>query len=252
MRKAGLKTTNCRSIVPLRKTPTNCSLQVMCYPPEEGWDMSTWDATTSAMAEAADGRPVAFVNTLAEALPGIVRDRMNVSGMAALLGLEDDLRAVSHAARYGERRASLNPEAMLLADSTAGDIDIETYTLDEARTKQRLAAAGLGIPHQWVISVADPLPEIPCRAALKAIVPGLLHKAEVGAVALNLASEELPGAVQQMSPRLDAHQLKADCFLIDEMINVPVDELLVGIRRVSGVGAVLTLAIGGGCRGTTG
>ena len=43
--------------------------QVMCYPPEGGWDMTTWDATTGALAQAKGDRPAAFVNTLAESLP---------------------------------------------------------------------------------------------------------------------------------------------------------------------------------------
>ena len=67
------------------------AVQVMCYPPERGWERSGWDAGTQAFnqAAAARGLPRAFVNTLPEALPADVRARMIAGGMAPLKGLEE-------------------------------------------------------------------------------------------------------------------------------------------------------------------
>lgn len=218
--------------------------QVMCFPPKGGWDMSTWDATTSALAEAKGNRPAAFVNTLAEALPRAARDRMIASGMAPLQGIEDGLRAVAHAARYGAMRDLLEPKTMLL-----GAEDCPAYqpgrTLSEAEAKTRLAEAGLDVPRQWVVLGPDNLVEVPCTCAVKAIVPGLLHKTEAGAVALNIAPEDLPAAISAMAGRLAEQGLEAEGFLIEEMIAAPIGELLVGIRHVPGIGLTLTLAIGG-------
>ncbi|KIC12170.1 hypothetical protein RA19_02680 [Leisingera sp. ANG-M1] len=238
--------------------------QVMCYPPESGWDMSTWDATTGALAEAKGNRPAAFVNTLAEALPREARDRMIASGMAPLQGIEDGLRAVAHAARYGKSRVDLNPEVMILnAESSArpggGEAqrpprggragrclaDLPGGTLSEAEAKLWLAEAGLDVPRQWLVHGPGGLPEIPCTCAVKAIVPGLLHKTEAGAVALNIAPEDLSAAISAMAERLAEQNLEAEGFLIEEMIQDPVGELLVGIRHVPGIGLTLTLAIGG-------
>lgn len=220
-------------------------VQMMCYPPEGGWDMSMWDATTSAMAEAAGDRPVAFVNTLAEALPRVARERMIAAGMAPLQGLEDGLRAVAHAARYGAAQNHLSSEAM----SLEAELDQETtgvlHILDEVRAKERLGTVGLDVPRQWVVSGIDDLPEILCTCALKAIVPGLLHKTEVGAVTLNIDPSGLPYALREMKTRLRARDLQPDGYLIEEMIAAPVAELLVGLRRVPGIGTALTLAVGG-------
>ena len=120
--------------------------QVMCYPPEGGWDMSTWDATTGALAQAKAGRPAAFINTLAEALPRAARERMIADGLAPLQGIEDGLRAVAHAARYGEIRANLNPDAMIVSEEVCARPTGDGVTLSEAEAKSRLANAGLGVP----------------------------------------------------------------------------------------------------------
>ncbi|MFY0312073.1 acetate--CoA ligase family protein [Leisingera sp. D0M16] len=237
-------------------------VQVMCYPPEGGWDMSTWDATTSALAEAKGNRPAAFVNTLSEALPREARDRMIANDMAPLQGIEDGLRAAAHAAHYGAMRSGLNPESMILSDEGCirprvgalprpGRADGSSPafppggTLSEADAKKSLAKSGLDVPCQWVVHGPDSLPEISCTCALKAIVPGLLHKTEAGAVALNIAPENLPAEISVMAARLAEQGLEPEGFLIEEMIQNPVGELLVGIRRVPDIGLTLTLAIGG-------
>ncbi|KIC18902.1 hypothetical protein RA20_13000 [Leisingera sp. ANG-Vp] len=219
--------------------------QVMCYPPEGGWDMSTWDATTGALAEAKGNRPAAFVNTLAEALPRAVRERMIASGMAPLQGIEDGLRAVAHAARYGAMREALDPGAMLLSAAGHCPAVPPGGTLSEAEAKSWLAESGLDVPRRWVADGPGNLPEIPCICAVKAIVPGLLHKTEAGAVALNIAPEDLSAAISTMAERLAEQNLEAEGFLIEEMIQDPVGELLVGIRHVPDIGLTLTLAIGG-------
>jgi len=216
--------------------------QVMCYPPEGGWDMSTWDATTGALARARGDRPAAFVNTLAEALPRAARERMIADGMAPLQGIEDGLRAVAHAARYGAMRDALDPEAMLLSGAGSSPVG---RTLSEAEAKSWLAENGLDVPKQWVVQGPDDLPEITSTCALKAIVPGLLHKTEAGAVALNIAPNDLFNEIASMAARLAEQGLEPEGFLIEEMIREPVGELLVGIRLVPDIGPVLTLAIGG-------
>lgn len=219
------------------------AVQVMCYPPEGGWERSSWDATTSAFAEAAAGRPAAFVNTLAEALPRAARERMISEGVAPLQGMEDGLRAVAHASRYGTRRSELNPEDLLLVSPP--DQATEFAQVNEADAKIELAAAGLRVPLQWRVQPGDDLQEITCQCVLKAIVPELQHKTEAGAVMLDLAPSELAGCISEMQNRLAMQSLLADEFLVEEMITGVVGELLVGLRRVPGIGVVLTLAMGG-------
>ena len=220
-------------------------VQVMCYPPEGGWEMSSWDDTTDALAQAKGDRPAAFVNSLAEALPHAVRDRMIANGMAPLQGLEDGLRAVAHAARYGATRNKFNPDRMILSKEYQAQSGGDVKTLSEVEAKSRLSEAGLDVPRQSVARGAQDLPDISHVCALKAIVPGQFHKSDIGAVALNVLPQDLSNEISVMAERLAEHKLEAEGFLIEEMIQNPVAELLVGIRRVKGIGFALTLAIGG-------
>lgn len=117
--------------------------------------------------------------------------------------------------------------------------------MSEAEAKSWLSEAGLAVPGQWGGQGPEGVPDIPCTCALKAIVPGLLHKTEAGAVALNIAPEDLPAAVRSMAGRLAEQGLEAEGCLIEEMIQGPVAELLAGMRREPDIGRTLTLAIGG-------
>ncbi len=219
------------------------AVQVMCYPPEGGWERSSWDATSSAFAEAAASRPAAFVNTLAEALPRDAREKMIAEGVAPLQDMEDGLRAVAHVCRYGARRKDLNPGDMLLG--TPPEIAKDILQVNEAEAKSELTTAGLSVPRQWRVLPGDEPPDIECRCVLKAVVPGLLHKTEAGAVVLGLEPNELADEIRCMQSRLALQSLLADEFLIEEMITAAVGELLVGLRRTPEIGLVLTLAIGG-------
>ncbi|MEP5088458.1 MAG: acetate--CoA ligase family protein, partial [Paracoccaceae bacterium] len=65
---------------------------------------------------------------------------------------------------------------------------------------------------------------------------GVAHKSDVGAVRIGLTAAEVEAAATDMP---------TDTFLIEEMINGGVAELLVGINRDPAHGFVLTLAAGG-------
>lgn len=96
-----------------------------------------------------------------------------------------------------------------------------------------------------IVTGADDLSAIRNPCAVKAIVPGLRHKSEAGAVALGVEPGGLSGAIIAMQAQLNTQGLKADGFLIEELIADAVGELLVGIRRSTGIGLSLTLAVGG-------
>lgn len=229
------------------------AVEVMCYPPEGGWDPSGWDITTKAFARAARerGLPAAFVNTVPEMLSKGVRERMIAEGLVPLMGIDDGLRAVANAVRFSEL-------ADTLAGQTDGEIVLPQYSgiagagvaLDEADAKAELEACGIVVPRSWVVTVerTDQLAGISFPVAVKALSAGLAHKSELGAVALNL---ETPEAVWQSIDAM-AHKLKISApdiclrgFLVEEMVKDAVGEVLIGIRRVDPIGLALTIGSGG-------
>ncbi len=233
----------------------DAAVQVMCFPPEGGWDPGIWEVTTRAFAQAARERelPCAFVNTLPEALPRPARERMAADGMAPLMGLEDGMRAIANAVVRHERaaRARARPDReVLVGPAPASPAAGAEVALDESEAKALLRGAGVRVPASAVLDGdgAGMPGGLRFPVALKALAAGLAHKTEAGAVALGLAD---PGAVRAAMARIRSAVgratpgLRVRRFLVEEMVDDGVVELLVGIRRVDGIGHALTVGAGG-------
>ena len=223
------------------------AIQVMCYPPAGGWDIAIWDATTLAFSNASAGRPAAFINTLPESLPRQARERLAAAGVAPLQGLEDGMRAVGHATRYGASRALLRERHANLPLPEPTFANAVSAMLDESQAKAWLAECGLPVPASIVWSRdAAQGQHIVYPVAVKALAPGLLHKTEIGAVALGIGSPDgVAAEIAAMQQRLARQGIDAPRFLVEQMVSGAVAELLAGLRREPGIGLVLTLAIGG-------
>ena len=134
---------------------------------------------------------------------------------------------------------------MLLPDPPTSD---ETGAgLDEAESKALLTGFGVPIPdgRRWYAG-AEPPDDLRYPVVLKVCDASILHKSKLGGVSLNLASPDLlVFAREQMIANLAECDYKAQEFLIEETIHGVVAELLVGIRRIPGIGYSLTLAVGG-------
>jgi acetyltransferase len=80
---------------------------------------------------------------------------------------------------------------------------------------------------------------------LKAFGEKLVHKSEVGAVAVGLADETaLEGAAKAMTARLDAAGVRPDGFLVQRNVTGG-RETIVGVTRDPAVGALVMVGLGG-------
>jgi acyl-CoA synthetase (NDP forming) len=79
---------------------------------------------------------------------------------------------------------------------------------------------------------------------LKAWGPGLVHKSEVGAVALDLTAAGVAGAIEDMRHELSCHDVKPAGFLVEEQQRGGV-ELIVGVTRHPLAGPLVLLGHGG-------
>ncbi len=144
-------------------------------------------------------------------------------------------RAVRCAAGHARRARALS----------AGDVPMRSAPAprrgsSEADLKGLLAAAGLGVPRgriaasgpDAVVAVA----EVGGRAAMKAIVPGLLHKTEAGGVVLGVTADEAPAEFARLAAL-------GGMVLVEELC--PLDlEVIVGIAP-SPLGPTMTVGCGG-------
>jgi acyl-CoA synthetase (NDP forming) len=214
------------------------TLLVVDYPRPDRCDVAGWDCATRAAlaAKAQTGANVALVATLPELLPEPVAARLMEGGVVPMHGLSEAVTAAEAAAALGAgMRAGGDGALPLLIPFPARAAQV----LPEAEAKARLAAHGLAVPKARRAATpreaAQAAAEIGFPVVLKG--EGFAHKTEAGAVLLGLADAD---AVER-----GALAMQAASFLVEEMVEGAVAELLVGVVKDPAHGFVLTLGAGG-------
>ena len=209
------------------------TLLIVDFPRPDRCSAADWECTIQAAlaARARTGGNVAMVATLPELMPEDVAARLMAGGVVPMNGLTEALAAAE--------AAVFRPTTDLMLDLALPGAGAEAVTRTEAEAKAALAAFGLSVPQ------SRRAVDVPGAAAVAATLrapfvlkgEGIAHKSEAGAVVLNLPT---PAAVARAAKRM-----QAPGFLIEEMIDGALAELLVGIIRDPAHGLVLTLAAGG-------
>jgi acyl-CoA synthetase (NDP forming) len=230
---------------------SDATLLVQDYP-AAGLDESAGfylaDGDAFADAAAAAGVPGAIISTLPENIGEPTRRHFISRGVTPLQGFNEAMQAIAGAAGWSaacERCRTAPPKPLLQATPGPGRY------IDEAAAKALLTEAGLAVPQGEACRGGDAAAaasRVGWPVALKMIGDQLLHKTEVGAVALNLRSPEaVSQAVEQM--RREVTRLKpqalTEMFLVEAMQPPPLAELVVGIRQDVQYGMAMTLGSGG-------
>ena len=130
----------------------------------------------------------------------------------------------------------------------------QLVSLTEWQVRDELALRGVEFPEgllaREVGDLRDRQWESP--AALKIVSPGIPHKTEADGVLLNVGSlpeaeagfERLCASARNYLRDQDS-EASIDGVLVTEMMPHPLAELLVGVRRMPGIGCVLTVGAGG-------
>ena len=207
------------------------TMLIVDFPRADRCDPSDWDcAVNAALATRAQtGGNVAVVATLPELMPENVAATLLAGGVIPLSGLREALMATQAAITLPA--TDLDIDVCATPAAQAGSM------ITEAAAKIALAAYGLRIPQQRTTdTIADiDLSDMPFPVVLKGA--GIVHKTEVGAVALSLPNVQ---AVQSAANAMSTTQ-----FLIEEMITGTVAELLIGVVKDPAHGFVLTIGAGG-------
>jgi len=234
--------------------PCDAALLLQDYPGaglDESKPSYLADARAFVAAAAVAKVPATVCSTLPENLDRDTRDELIAHGVAPMQGLQETLNAIAGAAWFGRRRAAIlrDSEARALYPGQASKG--EAVLLDELSGKRRLAAAGIDVPPGALASAADApklAAELGFPVALKMLSTRLPHKSEAGAVRLGLAGPQaVEAAVAEMVRSVASYDANAvtDRFLVERMIEPPVAELLVNLRRDAQFGLAMTLASGG-------
>lgn len=209
---------------------------VLDFPKTGLGDTGSWDITVDALADAVEktGGRAAVIATLPECLPEDQASAMMKRGILPLLGIEEALLVIKAAASAGQ--------------ATAGGVrpvpEIEGFvkSWDETRAKKALAEQGVSVPESNVchdVETAVATAKGLGTVAMKAVNATLAHKTEAGAVMLSIRDEN---DVRSAYARLS--QL-GESVLVERMIEMPVAELIVGLRRDPVFGLHLLIGAGG-------
>lgn len=212
---------------------------VLDFPRSQLGPAPEWDVAWQALANAAvaSGHPAAVLATLAECMPEEQCDRIMSAGLIPLLGIDDALSAIEAAAFIGETK----PRPVLPQSSAQGRH--RTLTLNEAQSKQLLQEYGVVFPERRLCrTAADALAfwrRVNRPIAMKAVDAALLHKTEVGAVRLDLDSEQ---AVTHAFSHLAG---QGSGVLAEVMVSGGVVEMIIGAARDSVLGLHMVIGAGG-------
>ncbi|EQA98437.1 acyl-CoA synthetase (NDP forming) [Sphingobium wenxiniae] len=170
-----------------------------------------------------------------------------------LLAFEDPSRAVNALSALWQFRETFSadmPAPVALPPAEALPLP-EDGKLNEATAKALLAAHGIPSPRENLArdaaEAARMAVDIGFPVAVKVVSPDILHKTEVGGVALGLASAEaVEAAVARMAETIPAHlpDARIDGYLVSEMVKGGV-ECILGISQDEAFGPVVTFGLGG-------
>ena len=203
---------------------------VLDFPRSDRCDASDWLTVIEAVGDAmqASKKPIAIVASLCDTMPEELAEKMIARGILPLSGVPEALEALDVAASLGDYVA---PLPVLLPRPSA-----EGLTLSEGAAKTALSKFGLAVPRSQQTSN-------PGAAASKIGFPvvlkgeGVAHKTEAGAVVLGLTdAAEVARAAEAMG---------CESYLVEEMVEGGLAELLVGVTLDPAHGFLLTLGAGG-------
>jgi acetyl-CoA synthetase len=193
-------------------------------------DATDWRAATQAAiaVRKSSGRPVAVVATLPELLPQDVAISLLEGDVVPLCGLTEAILAAEAAAAL--RPPAPHPPLWTPEPKTP-------VLLSEGEAKGILAGYGMVVPEGKVCEIGALIEAgTSLRPPLVLKAQGVAHKSEAGAVRLGLDVSALQAAARDMEGKR---------FLVEEMVQDPVAELLIGVNRDPAHGFLLTLAAGG-------
>ncbi len=217
------------------------------------------EEVAAAIREAAqgiDGRiPVLAVRMSVSGGPGWLLS--GGAGVPTFAFPEEAARALARAVRYGEWRS--RPEGATREFPDARDHDASAILatalaggprwLEPAEVADLLACYGITTARFVLVGDADGARAAARRlggdVALKAVVPGLVHKTEAGAVRVGLRGPaKVRDAAERMAEELSAAGHRPSGFLVQRMVP-PGVELLIGMVHDPLFGPVLACGAGG-------
>ncbi len=219
----------------------DASVLLVDTPNVAGVDNGIWRSSIDALIEAQQrtgGRAIVSVH-LPESMDSVFEKDLRTAGIPVLRGLQDTFDAVEAAAHISDNWLRKDDLPRLVIPENSG---AKIMQLSEFEAKRRLADYGLSVPQ----SVHCAREELGLEAerlgfplTLKVSSENLAHKTEAGGLALNLLS------VPEVEQAAASMEHLGEDFLLERMVEDPVCEIIIGIKRDAQFGLALVIGAGG-------
>ena len=152
------------------------------------------------------------------------------------------LGAMLHAAQWKAQPQAATAKKTVQLDK------IPTGALDEAQAKQLFAKFGISCANEIVVTNAEQAAQAATklghRVVLKILSSEILHKSDMGGVAVNLNADQIGARLEQMRTTVKAKAgITPNNFLVQEMVSGGT-ELILGMNR-DPLGTAILLGMGG-------
>lgn len=221
--------------------PFDAALCLLDYPRPDRCDPSEWSGAERGFIKASRNTrtPGAVLSTFSDTISEPVAERLLDAGIAPLAGIDSALDGLEAAVRIGE--AWKRPQQEDLLPCPEACVEANQPALDEVRSMLRLAESGLPIPRFEVVdNVAEALDAAKTLGyplVVKAL--GIDHKTDAGGVTLGIRNgEQLEAAIESVSG-------VSGRFVVAEMVENAVTEVIVGVSRDPQFGLSLLVGSGG-------
>ena len=192
---------------------------------------------------------VAVACVLPESMPEEMRRRLIAQGIAPLLGLDAALAAIGALSKRDTALAALAAEPAPMTLGLEHEHESTARTYNERDAKEILAGFAIAMPDRRLLQIHKPdMSGLAYPVAVKAVHDALVHKTEAGAVVLGAADEAaVIAAMTSIQKNIANHNgdIMVEHFLIEEMIDGAVLEMIAGIHRDPVFGLTMTLGAGG-------
>lgn len=234
-----------RCLAPLFADP---GVDVVLYPITSNYAAST-EGLVRNMLDVARTGTKAFVPVWMSSRRGPAHERLVQEGFAPIYSLRNAMLALQRCNGYAQQSARASEPQAVAQDGPCLDLP---QPCNEVQAKALLARHGVRSPQEAQAGSAEEAAAlaqgIGFPVALKLVADGVLHKSEIGGVALDLRdAQQVREAFDRILAHARQHRVPPQAIrgvLVSEMVTDGV-EMLVGIHRDAVFGPVLSVGAGG-------
>ena len=217
---------------------------ILDYPNPERCALDAWHAVENAMIlskkladEKGCNSKLVMITTLNESMPQETIKRLKGAGITPLFDFENAMRAIQATGQWSMRRKKELPLPLSITNIVVN----EGQLLNEYNGKKAVEEFGLSIPNSIVVKEGgyEHLNSLSYPVVVKILSTSIAHKTDVGGVQLKIQNQnEVISAIEKMKHL-------ADTFLVEEMVDDVLCELIIGIKRDNQFGLGLVIGTGG-------